>query len=199
MSWWTARSDSAEQGLLNNLVTENVGGKLLRKVGRQLMKIITGDHHLLKLVIENGLSQNHYMELAPLSWHQWSQRPRGPGFVARAGRGSSKSLLSHYDFTDVSSHFLLKMGRALAGTTDVVEFQELRSLLVDNLDIFCITGGGAAEATQPLLAKSRKVVVNKKNRNISYAVTLSYERSVRVSDGYSGLHGNLLGNDSDID
>lgn len=100
---------------------------------------------------------------------------------------------------DVSSHFFLKMGRALAGTTDDVEFQELRSLLVDNLDIFCITGGGATEATQSLLAKSRKVVVNKKNRNISYAVILSYERSVRVSNGYSGLRGNLLGNDSDID
>lgn len=66
MSWWTARSDSAKQGLLNNLVTENVGGKLLCKIGRQLVQIIRGDYHLLKLVIENELFQKYYMELAPL-------------------------------------------------------------------------------------------------------------------------------------
>lgn len=66
ISWWTARSGSAKQGLLNNLVTENVGWELLCKIGRQLVQIIRGDHHLLKMVIENGLLQKYYMKLAPL-------------------------------------------------------------------------------------------------------------------------------------
>ncbi|KAH9872372.1 polyketide synthase [Plenodomus lingam] len=195
---WLDRSEAAKRSILEKVAAMNAGGELLVKIGRHLTQIIRGDITPLELMMENGLLQRYYTELPQFNntyqqlrkvlEHYAIKEPGAKILEVGAGTGgatlhalqafaamdetnSSKTLLGHYDYTDVSADFFPEAKKKFASWEGRMNFARL------NIEIDPIQQGFTAGSYDLIIAS--QVL----HATVSLANTLSNVRKLLKPKG----------------
>ncbi|KAF2754937.1 polyketide synthase-like protein [Pseudovirgaria hyperparasitica] len=151
-SAWTSTSQTHRETLLDAVAKKNAGGRLLVDIGRHLAQIIRGDINALEIMTEGGLLERYYAE-TPQFNHTYQHLRRtlelyavkNPGarvleigagtggattyalaaFSAKDERRATKTLVGHYDYTDISSDFFAAAKEKFAHCRSKMDFRKL--------------------------------------------------------------------------
>ncbi|KAK4508762.1 hypothetical protein PRZ48_002501 [Zasmidium cellare] len=149
-SSWAKSSAGIKQLLFDEVSTASVNGRLLCRIGSSLLDILRNEAAPLELMMEGNLLYDFYdnslrtarsgAQVEHLVAHHAHKTPHGRILEIGAGTGSCTTrvlralssngasrapLLSHYDFTDISSGFFEQAREKYAAWGDFISYQKL--------------------------------------------------------------------------